>query len=436
MKSLWRICCCVLVSSFSLPCGYGQSYSSKLSGGEAAKEKTRLYPFRSAVNGKIGYLDNDGKIKIAPGLTDCRSIDPGPEFSEGRAITGCVPLGYIDASGKTVIAPAFDEARPFSEGLAAVKGPDGKWGYVDKDGKFAVSPQFAEAGNFSEGLAAVANDQGEWGYINPSARAQIPFGFEEAGSFSQGLARVEVGGKFGYLDKAGKLAIQPQFRDARAFSEGLAAVLSDSWHYVGRDGKPAFSRAFEQAGEFSEGLAPVRSEAKGAFGYINHSGAFELQPQFERAFPFKNGLALVYFSVRNNPKGVNLRNLLYGYIDRTGRKVFSSEIPYVQTEGSRSIGSGGQAYIPMSAVTIESVPNGAKVYLVPLDDWETDKSIENEREKLLRYLQSEYTPLRNYQVIRQVYRVFLEINGKRVTRQFDVNEFNTKRLEIDFQKEQ
>src|SRR4029077_7118823 len=119
---------------------------------------------------------------------------------------------------------------------------------------------------------------------------------------------------------------------------------------------------------------------------------------------------------------------------RTGRKIFSSEIPYVQS-GSRGIGEG-QAYIPMSAVTIESVPTGAKVYLVPLDDWETDKGIENEREKLLRYLQSEYTPLRDYQVIRQVYRVFLEINGKRVTRQFDVNEFNTKRLEIDFQKEQ
>jgi WG containing repeat len=436
MKSLGRICCCILASSLSLPCAYGQSRSSEEKGSEAAKDETRLYPFRSAANGKIGYIDGEGKIKIAPGLTDCGSIDPGPEFSEGRAITGCVPLGYIDASGKTVIAEAFDEARPFSGGLAAVKGTGGKWGYINRDGKFAVSPQFQEAGQFSEGLAAVANDDGEWGYINPSARVQIPFGFEEAGIFSQGLARVEVGRKFGYLDKTGKLAIQPQFKDARAFSQGLAAVLGDSWHYIGRDGKPAFPRAFAQAGEFSEELAPVQLEANSPFGYIDHNGAFALQPQFERAFPFKNGLALVYFSVRNNSKGVNLRHLLYGYIDRTGRKIFSSEIPYVQTDGSRSIGSGGQAYIPMSPVTIESVPAGAKVYLVPLDDWETDKSIENEREKLLRYLQSEYTPLRDYQVIRQVYRVLLEINGKRVTRQFDVNEFSTKHLQIDFQKEQ
>ncbi|MGB7844866.1 MAG: WG repeat-containing protein [Candidatus Acidiferrum sp.] len=388
------------------------------------------------MNGKVGYIDGEGKIKIAAELSDCGSIDPGPEFSEGRAIIGCVPLGYIDASGKPVIAPAFDEARRFSEGLAAVKGSDGKWGYVDKVGKLAVPPQFEEAGDFSEGLAAVANDKGEWGYINPAARVQIPFGFEGAGSFSQGLARVEVGGKFGYIDKTGKQMIQPQFKDARDFHEGLAAVLTDSWHYISRDGKIAFPSVFKQAGEFSEGLAPVQLEEKGAFRYINHSGAFGLQSKFEHAFPFRNGLALVYFSVQSNPKGADRRNLLYGYIDKAGRTIFSSEIPYVQKDGSRGTGSPGQAYIPMSPVTIESVPAGAKVYLVPLYDWEADKGIENEKEKLLKYLQSEYTPLRNYQVIQQVYRVFLEINGKRVTRQFDVNEFNTKHLEIDFQKEQ
>ncbi len=89
----------------------------------------------------------------------------------------------------------------------------------------------------------------------------------------------------------------------------------------------------------------------------------------------------------------------------------------------------------MSQVTIESLPTGAKVYLVPLDEWESDKNIERENEKLLRYLQSEYTPLRDYAVIEQVYRVFLEMNGKRVARQFDVNEHSGKRLQIDFQKE-
>ena len=399
-------------------------------------EQAVLFPFRSAANGRIGYVDAQGAIKVPPALKDCGGVDPGPEFTEGRAVTGCIPLGYVDATAKTVIPPKFDDAKPFSQGLAAVRESNAKWGYINKQGALVIGAKFQDAQSFSEGLAAVANEDGAWGFVDASGRMEIPFGFENAGAFSHGLAPIEVNGKFGYTDKTGTVVIAAQYNDARAFSQGLAAVLGDSWQYIGRDGKPAFASAFDQAGDFSEGLAPVRLKGQKTFGYISDSGTMRLQPQFERAFPFKNGLALVYFGVQVDPNGQNRRRLLYGYIDKTGRRVFSAELPYVQSDGSRSLGSPGQAYIPMAAVTIESAPAGAKVYLVPLDDWESDKNLANDKDKFLRYLLSEYTPLHDYEVIQQVYRVVFDLGGRRVVRQFDVNERSSKRLEIDLQKEQ
>lgn len=399
-------------------------------------EQLRLFPFRSAATGKIGYIDSHGTIKIAASLEDCKGIDAGPEFSEGRATTGCVPMGYADARGTTVIAPEFDDARPFSQGLAAVKNSSQKWGYLNKQGKLVVPAAYADAGSFSEGLAAVANENGEWGYIDNSGRVQVPFRFEKAGKFSQGLAPVALDGKYGFADRTGKLTIPAQFTDARPFSEGLAAVLKDSWKYIDRNGKYAFPETFEQADDFADGLAPVRPKGKQNYVYMNHAGTVAFPAQFERAFVFKNGLALVYLNTQANPGSEKRRKLKYAYIEKTGRTVFSAEIPYVQSGGSRGLGSGGQAYIPMTAVTIESVPAGAKVYLIPLDDWESDKNLAGESEKLMRYALNDYTPLRNYEVVQQVYRVFFELKGKRVARQFDVMEHGSNQMKIDFEKEQ
>lgn len=62
--------------------------------------------------------------------------------------------GYMDQTGKIVVAPKFAGAGEFSEGLGAVL-VDKKWGYVDGTGSMVLKPRFDECGNFSEGLAAV-----------------------------------------------------------------------------------------------------------------------------------------------------------------------------------------------------------------------------------------------------------------------------------------
>src|SRR5687768_12127751 len=79
-----------------------------------------LYPVE--INGKWGYLDEQGNIRITL-PDDVYTIFP---FSEGlAAVAKRVPnthgrWGFVDQTGKVVIENKFHSVRTFSEGLAAV----------------------------------------------------------------------------------------------------------------------------------------------------------------------------------------------------------------------------------------------------------------------------------------------------------------------------
>ncbi len=63
------------------------------------------------------------------------------------------------------------------------------------------------------------------------------------------------------------------------------------WGYIDGEGKMAVEPQFDGAWEFHEGLAAVKEEW--ARGYIDHTGAFVISPRFQYAGPFTDGKALV-----------------------------------------------------------------------------------------------------------------------------------------------
>jgi len=142
-------------------------------------------------------------------------------FSEGLAAVELEgKIGYINREGKLVIRPQFDarfdgSCDPnFSEDLAAVR-VGGKFGYINRGGKMVIDPQFDRAGRFSEGLARVEVGQ-KWGYIDKFGKLVIAPQFSSACDFGNGLARVEIGkaatisSKIGYIDKMGKYVWEPR----------------------------------------------------------------------------------------------------------------------------------------------------------------------------------------------------------------------------------
>ncbi|HLO48926.1 MAG TPA: WG repeat-containing protein [Kamptonema sp.] len=212
-------------------------------------------------------------------------------------------IRYINTKGKFVTAPPSNETppEPFPEGLQP-KFSEGKWGYIDRSDNWVIQPQFNRANNFKDGLASIMIGN-KWGWIEKTGKVVIEPQFELVEEFSEGLARV-LKEKVGYIDKTGKMVIPPQFggigifpgdaahvmsfKEGGKFSEGLAAVeivnerVNQKWGYIDKTGKIVVEPQFEGAGNFADGLAPVNIGGQwginsipaylegGKWGYIRH----------------------------------------------------------------------------------------------------------------------------------------------------------------------
>jgi len=288
--------------------------------------------------------------------------------------------GYIDENGNVAIKPQFDKAEDFSEGLALIK-INNKFGYVDKTGKIVIALQVEEAYSFSEGLARVATGglpkNLKYGYINKKGETFIEPKFFLASDFSEELASVMFGHwGSGYIDKTGNIAIKPRFNYAGDFSEGLAPVVifdgkSEKCGYINKTGNIAIALQFDFVKVFSNGLAPVKLGTK--FGYINMAGTIVIKPQFYWAEKFsKGGLARVWVAdtllqqiidksgkIVHNPKledvydfpqevaMVTIGNNKKGYFDKSkGSIVFFKSLEYNFSEGlAKIIIDGAYGYV-------------------------------------------------------------------------------------------
>lgn len=144
------------------------------------------------------------------------------------------------------------------------------------------------------------------------------------------LHPVLLNGKWGYINNSGNMVINPDYDEAREFSDGYAAVRKGTtWGYVSEQTKKLTIPAnFSVAGDFSEELAPAQLPG-GEYGFINTSGDFVIDPQYDFAGAFSEGLA----AVRDDG--------LWGYVATSGElsidlkfsdaRAFSEELAAVET---------------------------------------------------------------------------------------------------------
>lgn len=301
-------------------------------------------------------------------------IDTEHKSGEMNYGYGQKAFGYINEKGEYAVFPKYEKAFSFSNGFALVTTNSrytNNWEYINSKGENVFNKKFADARSFSEGFAAVRTENGGYGFIDISGNLITKAQYEQVGDFKEGMAKVKFQGKWGYIDKTGKEVIYPQFTSAYDFSEGLAAVSKFvNYHYteygfinnkgefafpagkvknvtykikgdfvngysiiegsvnhkvaygldyrgigfISKEGKASVGRGFRELYNYYEGVARAQKSVGHKYGFINEKQKWVINPIFDEAGDFVEGLARV--KINSN----------WGFIDKSGVVVINKDI--------------------------------------------------------------------------------------------------------------
>ncbi|MBP2002403.1 hypothetical protein J2Z69_003476 [Paenibacillus shirakamiensis] len=299
-------------------------------------------------NGALVYYNAKGTVAfhLPPALR------PVSDYSSQRAIVQdklTKLYGYVNTKGVMVTPLQYEEVTSFAEGVAHVRRADSHIEYlIDRGGNILLqlTTRYDSDFHFSNGLSLVTDTKtGHIGYINKNGHLTIPYSYKYGRDFAEQLALVQnKTGQYGFINTKGKVTIPLQYKAAQDFQEGVAAVQNKAgqWGFIDNRGQVFLPFHWSRVDSFSEGLAAVYNR-KGQVAFINKKGALVIPYQkYNKASPFKQGLALVGIGDNTNGK--------FGYINQKGRLVtalqYRSESSSFSAEGlAVAILSPGKALI-------------------------------------------------------------------------------------------
>lgn len=227
-----------------------------------------------------------------------------------------------------VIDVTYDEAGPFSCGLASVRNTectDSKceYFYINKSGKKAFDAVFNYATDFYRGLAIVGvgnceEDECKYGVIDKRGKYVLLPVYDFIDEPSEGFYVAEKNNRFGFINLKGEEEISIKYENALPFKQGLAAVqLSGNWFFIDNTGAQKFINRFTDVSSFSDSLCAATQDGI-TWGYIDMSGSFVIQPQFESAEDFVNGYGVIS-KKEKDPKNKNFFISQRYKIDKSGK---------------------------------------------------------------------------------------------------------------------
>ncbi len=256
-------------------------------------------------------------------------------------------FGYIDKSGNFVIKPQFEDAKSFSDGLAAAE-QDKKWGFLNASGEWAIKPQYDKVKYFDSGYALVLKDD-QWQYIDKKNQVlEIPATTEKLYDFEDGVAFFRDGDKVGLLGTDGKMVLEPVYNQIKDIKNGHAKVeKGELWGMIDTKGKEVIPTEYEDIGNTwsPNGVFGKKGEAYGIIhngkfnpiegatdvwifhgdspltyaekdkkvGFVDNTGKWVIEPRFDKARAFSDGLAPV------------AQGKEWGYIDEKGQMVIEPQ---------------------------------------------------------------------------------------------------------------
>lgn len=303
--------------------------------------ETVLYPI--SLNNHWGLINRFGDLVVYPYYDWMDySFEGYARYVRGSK-TGFLVVNPqpLDGRRHDTLRVEFDYADRFFGGLAVVMN-EGRWGMIEQSGRLLVPLAYDGVLRFQDGFAAVQRN-GLCGFIDRAGKLRIPMQYKRVRSFHDGFAAVQLtDGRWGYIDKRGSLVWEDQSGRVTMlgdFHEGVARVRGklpdgrERWGYLNRAFRFAIDPAYEEARDFHDGLAAVKVD--GRWGFITIAGRWAVQPRFEAADDFDDAVGSGDFVLNGGDRGRGLNdepatgglyakvklNGRWGFIDRTGRWV-------------------------------------------------------------------------------------------------------------------
>lgn len=249
----------------------------------------------------------------------------------------------------------YEDTGICSGGLIPVA-TEGKWGYVTQNGGKAVPLTYAYAGPFSEGIAPVIDREGNAYFIDAEGnKKHVVLGVDnvqQLGLMERGMFSLYDGAKWSFYNTEHE-KVFGDYDEVSSIGNGIAAVKENGkWHLVDRNGTDLTGktyhavamdeklvifrneRLFVSNGEYyqmitssGEVIGDGRYEdvhifgdttyaavkVNGKWGFVDKDGNMVIEPQYEDARSFSNGLAAV------------MLNDLWGFIDSSGKVVIAPQ---------------------------------------------------------------------------------------------------------------
>lgn len=213
----------------------------------------------------------------------------------------CTRCGYVDTLGTTVIEPIYETAYNFKYGVAWVKDPGADGFYlINKKGERLTTKTWTQFGGFNDGLCAVYENK-QMGFINRKGEQIVPCKYL-GNDFSEGLACLmpyeQETANYGFMDTTGTMVIPFQYNQAGTswFENGESRVrINGVTCLINRKGEVVFKPTLtKKCDGFYDGLsASYTTSDRGVWGYYNRKNVWVIKPQFDDAYDFSGGFAIV-----------------------------------------------------------------------------------------------------------------------------------------------
>lgn len=282
--------------------------------------------------------------------------------------------GYMNQKGEVVIRPRYEKAYDFKDGIAHVRISGSHYAFLDTKGNTIWEDHDDKdsnwGGHFEDGLQVIGMYRGGEhlrAYINRKGKTVIQFFFNQAMEFHEGFAavcvhnpRIKKGDniysgtdeekrrrRWGFINTRGELIAPFEYSDCYYFRDGMAAVTDqkptedffpmEKYGFIDTTGKLVIPIEYDIVGiGFSEGLVGVNIDGK--TGYMDKTGEMVIEPKFNGASPFSEGLASAGIERDNWDENDNfVHDPRVGFIDKTGEFVIPPIFKYVhEFEGGRA----------------------------------------------------------------------------------------------------